>query len=122
MRPCTFHPLPTGVQVCGAIGLILAEMHKSCQGSQAVCMPEKMHGELMMCYTLRMLVPSSSCGSIIGKGGSVILGACPLRSQLPRSATSASAPRRPIRRARNVALGPFAPAETEAGLALCKSI
>jgi hypothetical protein len=61
-------------EVCGAIGLVLAEIHKSCQDSPAVCTPDKIQGELMMCYVMRMLVPSIACGSIIGKGGSVILG------------------------------------------------
>ena len=50
--------------VCAALGYILAEMQKSCANNPAVCDSTG--------YKVRMLVRSDSCGSIIGKGGSVI--------------------------------------------------
>jgi hypothetical protein len=50
--------------VCAALGYILAEMQKSCANNPAVCDSTG--------YKVRMLVRSDSCGSIIGKAGSVI--------------------------------------------------
>ena len=50
--------------VCAALGYVLAEMQKSCANNPAVCDSTG--------YKMRMLVRSDSCGSIIGKGGSVI--------------------------------------------------
>ena len=50
--------------VCAALGYVLAEMQKSCANNPAVCDSTG--------YKVRMLVRSDSCGSIIGKGGSVI--------------------------------------------------
>ena len=50
--------------VCAALGYILAEMQKSCATNPAVCDSTG--------YKVRMLVRSDSCGSIIGKAGSVI--------------------------------------------------
>ena len=50
--------------VCAALGYVLAEMQKSCASNPAVCDSTG--------YKVRMLVRSDSCGSIIGKGGSVI--------------------------------------------------
>ena len=50
--------------VCAALGYILAEMQKSCATNPAVCDSSG--------YKVRMLVRSDSCGSIIGKAGSVI--------------------------------------------------
>jgi len=64
----------TNEDVCGALGLILAEMHKSCASNPNVCTVEKINTETIPSYTLRCLVAPQACGSIIGKGGAVILG------------------------------------------------
>ena len=50
--------------VCAALGYVLAEMQKSCANNPAVMSAAG--------YTVRILVRSDACGSIIGKGGTVI--------------------------------------------------
>ena len=51
-----------------AVGLVLAEMQKSCGTNPNVCEPSVQGPQ----YTVKMLVRSDACGCIIGKGGATI--------------------------------------------------
>ena len=65
----------SGDAVCTCIGLILAEVHKSCSTNTAVMTQEKQPaGDVAPSFTLRFLVKTEAVGSLIGKAGSVIIG------------------------------------------------
>jgi predicted RNA-binding protein YlqC (UPF0109 family) len=51
-----------------AVGLILAEMNKSCSTNPNVCTPEPQGPT----YAVKLLVRADACGCIIGKGGATI--------------------------------------------------
>lgn len=50
------------------VGLVLAEMQKSCGTNPTVCTPSPGGAQ----YTVRVHVRADACGTIIGKGGATI--------------------------------------------------